>query len=509
MTQNEGRKMKQYLLFGLAALFLVTLGQAAFAQCPAAPAIPITINELQYAITSGNPTLTNYIEIKAPAGQSLDCFYLVSFDTNCSVSNAQDLTGFTIVNAETGGSDAGYFVITQDATRYSTLYGKNAELETFFPDLNDGPASLQIRYNPTQLSKGTSCAAVGGTIYDSLGYANSSGTTPSVFGGETQAVSPGLSTDAGGSMYRVSDQDTQNNHSDFVLGNESVATPGSKNQSAVSLAPGKLGFSDTVVGVTSASSAVTLTNNGAIPLLITSSNGIVATGDFLVNDNCPRSPSSIAVGGSCTINVSFQPTQTGARTGNVNITDSAAGSPQSITLSGNGINSSFFFSDDFEDGNLTTPLWSTKGTWSVVSGFATGTTAKKADLISPDFGKCSLCTFETNMKINANGRISLFAWFKDSKNNVEIRLYQDKQKLMVKQKGAGLTAGKSVSTTVAANTVYNVKAVYDGSTIQVLIDDVLKVTLTPIAVPSGNLYFRVKSTTGAPLQGAVADIKVY
>src|SRR5438034_11037663 len=41
-------------------------------------------------------------------------------------------------------------------------------------------------------------------------------------------------------------------------------------------------------------------------------------------------------GGTCTINVTFTPTASGARTGTLSLTDNAGGSPQIMTLSGNG-----------------------------------------------------------------------------------------------------------------------------------------------------------------------------
>jgi hypothetical protein len=46
--------------------------------------------------------------------------------------------------------------------------------------------------------------------------------------------------------------------------------------------------------------------------------------------------SSLAIGANCTIHGHFTPTATGALTAAVTITDSASGSPQSISLSGTG-----------------------------------------------------------------------------------------------------------------------------------------------------------------------------
>jgi Protein of unknown function (DUF1573) len=44
----------------------------------------------------------------------------------------------------------------------------------------------------------------------------------------------------------------------------------------------------------------------------------------------------IAAGATCQIEATFNPTQTGPLTGMITITDSAANSPQTVTLSGTG-----------------------------------------------------------------------------------------------------------------------------------------------------------------------------
>ncbi len=99
---------------------------------------------------------------------------------------------------------------------------------------------------------------------------------------------------------------------------------------SVSLSKTSLSFPRQVVNTASNSQAVTLTNNGSATLTITS---IVASGDFSQTNTCG---SSVAAGGNCTITVSFTPTTKNKRTGTITITDNAAGSPQSIALTGIG-----------------------------------------------------------------------------------------------------------------------------------------------------------------------------
>jgi hypothetical protein len=71
-------------------------------------------------------------------------------------------------------------------------------------------------------------------------------------------------------------------------------------------------------------------NPGATPPKIT---GITVIGDFSETNDCPT---KLTVGKSCTINVTFTPTQTGTRTGTLSIKDSALTSVQRITLKRSG-----------------------------------------------------------------------------------------------------------------------------------------------------------------------------
>src|SRR3989442_1664013 len=94
------------------------------------------------------------------------------------------------------------------------------------------------------------------------------------------------------------------------------------------------------VGTTSAGQNVTLTNNDAAPLNLTS---ITITGAqaadfaFAAGNTCPTGAGSVAPGASCTISISFTPAATGARAATVTITDDAPGSPHSVLLAGTGI----------------------------------------------------------------------------------------------------------------------------------------------------------------------------
>ncbi len=99
----------------------------------------------------------------------------------------------------------------------------------------------------------------------------------------------------------------------------------------IDLNPAALSFADQVVGTSSPADHVTLTNNG--PRALTVGGGIATTGDFSQTNNCGASLASQV---SCVIDITFTPTATGSRPGTLAVTDDAAGSPQSIPLSGTG-----------------------------------------------------------------------------------------------------------------------------------------------------------------------------
>lgn len=105
-------------------------------------------------------------------------------------------------------------------------------------------------------------------------------------------------------------------------------------QPTVLLSPTSLTFGSQTVGTSSTAQVVTLTNTGTSTLSL---KGIKVTGgnrlDFTQTNTCG---STLAANASCTISVVFNPTKTGSRTSTVSVTDNAAGSPQSVALSGTG-----------------------------------------------------------------------------------------------------------------------------------------------------------------------------
>jgi hypothetical protein len=98
---------------------------------------------------------------------------------------------------------------------------------------------------------------------------------------------------------------------------------------AVLLSPASLNFGYVPLGSNSVQT-VTLTNTGQAWLTISS---VSTAAPFAAYSTCPA---SLGGGGSCSITVYFTPTVAGLKSGSLSITDNAAGSPQSVSLSGTG-----------------------------------------------------------------------------------------------------------------------------------------------------------------------------
>lgn len=105
-------------------------------------------------------------------------------------------------------------------------------------------------------------------------------------------------------------------------------------QPSANLSTTSLAFGNQAIGTTSMAQTVTLSNTGNAALSISS---LALTGtnpsDFTQSNNCGG---SVAAGGNCTISVTFTPAAAGSMSAALTLSDNAAGSPQTVTLSGTG-----------------------------------------------------------------------------------------------------------------------------------------------------------------------------
>ncbi len=119
-----------------------------------------------------------------------------------------------------------------------------------------------------------------------------------------------------------------------------LAGSGGGGSPAVTLNPTSLKWGKVLVGVTNGKKKVVLTNSGTGTLNIST---IAASGDFaLVTVKATKkitpcvNGTALAPNATCEFKVSFTPTQTGVRNGDITITDNASGSPQQEPLTGTG-----------------------------------------------------------------------------------------------------------------------------------------------------------------------------
>jgi glucose/arabinose dehydrogenase len=164
--------------------------------------------------------------------------------------------------------------------------------------------------------------------------------------------------------------------------------------------------------------------------------------------------------------------------------------------------------DDFEDGNASD--WTVvKGNWTVVNGNLQGDSTKKAEITSP-FSGCGVCNIDTYVQVvTPSGRVSVLGYYQDKKNGVELLVFEDKDKIVLKQRLNGLIVAKAKSLqTVDPGVDYHVQITNDGTTFTVTWNGTSAITMTSQAPSVGTVGFRVKSTTKASTTGSFREILV-
>ena len=103
----------------------------------------------------------------------------------------------------------------------------------------------------------------------------------------------------------------------------------------VSITPGSVDFGAQDVGTTSGEETVTLSNSGNADLLISS---LTVTAPFsIAGGTCGALPITVSIGGSCTLTFTYSPTEAGAASQTLALVSNAPSSPDSFTLSANGL----------------------------------------------------------------------------------------------------------------------------------------------------------------------------
>jgi hypothetical protein len=226
--------------------------------------------------------------------------------------------------------------ITVDGTGTAYVVGGTDSYD--FPtanavQMNFGGGSCDFKVNGVFFSVACPNAFISGLKPD-----GSRRTFSTYLGGAGGDIGFGVASDASGNVYLVGTTVSADfptvtplqvglaGKSDAFVAKISFATTGP----TVILAPTNVSFADQPVGLTSVGQTVTLTNSGDATLEITK---IDTSGDFAQNNYCGG---SLSASTNCGISVTFKPTAAGSRSGILTVTDNAAGSPHTVTLSGNG-----------------------------------------------------------------------------------------------------------------------------------------------------------------------------
>ena len=159
----------------------------------------------------------------------------------------------------------------------------------------------------------------------------------SYLGGTNTELATGIVVDTSGAAYVTG----QTCSEDFPLSNPLQPVPGGNCDAyiakvsilaGIALNPAGLVFPAQSLNTKSQPQTLTLTNGDSAQTISPIAKGGPNPGDFTETDTCG---SSLAVGATCTITVTFSPTAEGIRKASLIITDSAPGSPQIVDLTGN------------------------------------------------------------------------------------------------------------------------------------------------------------------------------
>jgi hypothetical protein len=105
---------------------------------------------------------------------------------------------------------------------------------------------------------------------------------------------------------------------------------GGSSPATLSADPASLSYPSQALNTASSAKAVTVTNTGTAAATV---SGVTVTGDFAQTNTCGT---SIAAGASCTVSVTFTPTASGTRAGDLSIASNASNGTTTVALTGVG-----------------------------------------------------------------------------------------------------------------------------------------------------------------------------
>lgn len=161
------------------------------------------------------------------------------------------------------------------------------------------------------------------------------------------AIQSAIDAGTGGmGIYRGVLSSTQVTDIAAYIGNPNVSTG-----PVASVSPSSLSFASTTVGSTSSSKTVTVANSGDQTLVL--SGFSTSNSEFSISGGSCSGSSSLAVGSSCTLLVTFSPSAAGTRSGTLTINSNAAAGAATVALSGTGAQTSAATTIDVKPASLT------------------------------------------------------------------------------------------------------------------------------------------------------------
>lgn len=244
---------------------------------------------------------------------------------NVYVAGYTDSTNFPVTSgslqAQSGGGNDAYVAKFSPSPNVGLSAGLN------FGNENDGTTSAPQTITLTNTGNTdltVSSVQITGTNSSDFAQTNNCTTIPSQ--GTCSITATFTPTLAGTETANISV--TDNAPGSPHLGSLTGVGVGSEPEATLSAS--SLTFALQVVGTSSPTQVVTLTNDGGSSLSITS---ITISGDFSQVNTCGT---TVAAGANCTITVTFTPTHINTRTGTITVTDNASGGAQTIALTGVG-----------------------------------------------------------------------------------------------------------------------------------------------------------------------------
>jgi hypothetical protein len=275
-------------------------------------------------LTNTGTALVGAISISASSdySQTNNCGSTLAAGANCAIT--------VFFTPSTTASEVGTLVVSDTAIntpQTASLSGKGVLPVAISPsflnfpktvlNMTAAPLSFSVTNNQTQALTG-----IGIGIEGDYAQSNTCGTSLAAHAvcSVTVTFTPTAPGTRSGSLTLTDSASTS----------PQAASLKGKGTQPVTLSATVLTFGNQNVGTVSSSKVVVLTNWQSVPLNI---SAIAISGDFGQSNNCGA---SLPAGGTCTISFTFSPTATGTRSGTFTVTDDAANSPQTVSLSGTG-----------------------------------------------------------------------------------------------------------------------------------------------------------------------------